>query len=73
MLSRVTPWTAAHQAPLHGIFQARVLEWVAIAFSEVVTSSVETLCNHYPECSFCHPSCVFILLQHKYMCINYSA
>ena len=30
-----TPWTAAHQAPLvHGIFQARVLEWVAIAFSE---------------------------------------
>ena len=24
-----TPWTAAH----HGIFQARVLEWVAIAFS----------------------------------------
>ena len=58
---------------VHGIFQARVLEWGAIAFSEVVTSSVETLCNHYPECSFCHPSCVFILLQHKYMCINYSA
>ena len=37
-LSRVrpstTPWTAAHQAPPSmGIFQARVLEWVAIAFS----------------------------------------
>ena len=31
----VTPWTAAHQAPLSmGIFQARVLEWDAIAFSE---------------------------------------
>ena len=30
-----TPWTAAYQAPLsvHGIFQARELEWVAIAFS----------------------------------------
>ena len=28
-----TPWTAAHQAPAHGIFQARVLDWVAIAFS----------------------------------------
>ena len=30
----VTPWTVAHQAPLvHGISQARVLEWVAISFS----------------------------------------
>ena len=37
-LSRVslcaTPWTVAHQAPLSsGIFQARILEWVAIPFS----------------------------------------
>ena len=31
----VTPWTAAHQGPsIHGICQARVLEWGAIAFSE---------------------------------------
>ena len=31
----VTPWTAAYQAPLSmGFFQARVLEWGAIAFSE---------------------------------------
>ena len=29
-----TPWTVAHQAPsIHGIFYARVLEWVAISFS----------------------------------------
>ena len=29
-----TPWTAAHQAPPSmGFFQARVLKWVAIAFS----------------------------------------
>ena len=30
-----TPWTVAYQAPqfVHGIFQARVLEWVAISFS----------------------------------------
>ena len=27
------PWTAAHQAPLSGIFQARILEWVAISSS----------------------------------------
>ena len=31
-----TPWTAAHQGfSIHGIFQARVLEWGAIAFSEI--------------------------------------
>ena len=30
-----SPWTIAYQAPpsIHGIFQARVLEWVAISFS----------------------------------------
>ena len=29
-----TPWTAAHQAPPSmGFFQARVLEWGALAFS----------------------------------------
>ena len=28
-----TPWTAAYQAPARGIFQASVLQWVAIAFS----------------------------------------
>ena len=40
-----TPWTAAYQgdpmdcslpgSSVHGIFQARVLEWVAIAFSDM--------------------------------------
>ena len=28
-----TPWTIAWQAPLHGMSQARMLEWVAIFFS----------------------------------------
>ena len=30
-----TPWTIAHQGPpsVHGISQARILEWVAISFS----------------------------------------
>ena len=31
-----TPWTVTYQAPqatVHGVFQARVLEWVAISFS----------------------------------------
>ena len=39
-----TPWTAAYQAPLPmGFFQARVLEWVAIAFSEAGPSPLEIL------------------------------
>jgi len=29
----VTPWTIAHQAPVHKISQARTLEWFAISFS----------------------------------------
>ena len=30
----VIPRTIAHQAPLvHGIFQARILEWIAISYS----------------------------------------
>ena len=28
-----TPQTAAHQAPVPGILQARTLEWAAISFS----------------------------------------
>ena len=28
-----TPWTTAYQYSVHGILQARVLEWGAIAFS----------------------------------------
>ena len=39
LLSRVllfvTPWTVANQISVHGIFQARILEWVAISFSRV--------------------------------------
>ena len=32
--SFATPWTVAPQAPLvHGISQARILEWVAVSFS----------------------------------------
>ena len=28
-----TPWTGAWRAPIHGILQVRILEWVAISFS----------------------------------------
>ena len=29
----VTPWTVTHQTPVHGILQARILEWVAMSSS----------------------------------------
>ena len=29
----VTPWTVAYRSSVHGISQARILEWVAISFS----------------------------------------
>ena len=29
MSDSVTPWTIAHQAPLSGILQTRILQWVA--------------------------------------------
>ena len=39
VLSRVwlfaTPWTVAHQAPVHGSLQARIPEWVAVSSSGV--------------------------------------
>ena len=35
-----TPWTAAHQAPVPGICQTRVLEWVASAFSRATVHGV---------------------------------
>ena len=41
-----TPWTAAYQAPPHGIFQARVLEWVDIYLFKCL------LFRHVDETSF---------------------
>ena len=36
------PWTVACQAPLHGIPQSRILEWVAISFSTAsVTAGIK--------------------------------
>ena len=48
-----TPWTAACQAPVPGILQARILEWVAISFSSAwkwkseseVAQSYLTVCD----------------------------
>ena len=36
---------------IHGIFQARVLEWGAMAFSESSTGPVEIYCEPYVICS----------------------
>ena len=32
-LTLCDPWSVAYQAPPHGIFKARILEWVTISFS----------------------------------------
>ena len=32
-LTFVIPWTVAHEAPVHGIPMARIVEWGAIPFS----------------------------------------
>ena len=48
VLSRVwlfaTPWTVAPQAPVCGIFQARILEWVAISFSRESSQPRDRTC-----------------------------
>ena len=52
---------------IHGIFQARVLEWDAIAFSELLPGShllflSEVLCLSYEEMLFALPSkCTLII------------
>ena len=40
---------------VHGIFQARVLEWVAIAFSDD--------CNKKQQCDFTNFSCILFVAQ----------
>ena len=43
----VAPWTVAYQAPVYGIFQARILEWVAISFSRASSQPRDrTLISH---------------------------
>ena len=37
-----TPWTSLPGSSVHGISQARILEWVAIAFSESVLNCIQT-------------------------------
>ena len=39
-----TPQTVAHQALLHGISQARILEWIAISFSRGSSGSKDQTC-----------------------------
>ena len=47
-----TPWNVAHQAPLsaHGIFQARILEWVAISSSRGSSWSRDQNCVSCVSC-----------------------
>ena len=41
----MTPWTVARQAPLvHGVFQTRILEWIAIAYARGSSQSRDQTC-----------------------------
>ena len=46
----VTPWAVAYQAPLSGILQARVLEWVAISFSRRSSRPRDRMCFSCVSC-----------------------
>ena len=43
-----TPWTLAHQTPpVHGILQARILEWVAMSFFRGSSRPRDLTCISY--------------------------
>ena len=44
-----TPWTVACQASLHGILQARILQWVAISYSRASSPPSDNLHLLSPE------------------------
>ena len=46
----VAPWTVVHQAPVHGIFQARKLDWVAISFSRGSSQPRDWTCDSWVSC-----------------------
>ena len=45
-----TLWTTACQTPLHGMLQARILEWVAVPFSRESSQPRHQTCDSYVSC-----------------------
>ena len=62
-----TPWTAAYQASIHGIFQARVLECGAIAFSVLCPNSYKSYHSlfQYPHANNCKQVANKLNLQYQ--------
>ena len=50
---------------VHGIFQARVLEWGAIAFSEAITNTNQMV--HRPGVDFIHVVTHFIIINRNFI------
>ena len=46
-----TPWTITHQVPVYGIFQARILEWVAFSSSRGSSQIRDQTCISYVSCT----------------------
>ena len=74
-----TPWTAG--SSIHGIFQARVLEWVAIAFSTIALEEELKVLNyaqlvHYYYLVFfdCFPLFLHVLISliKLTLCLSFS-
>ena len=51
---------------VHGIFQAKVLEWVAIAFSEMLQWPISNLCLGSQK-----ENSIFLLIQASTQCFYY--
>ena len=56
-----TPWTIAHQAPLHEIFQARILGWFAIS---CFRGSSHPRDKTQVSCVSCISRCILLPLRH---------
>ena len=51
MSNSATPWSVTHQAPsVHGILQARILQWVAISFFRGCSRPRDWTCISYVSC-----------------------
>ena len=65
-------WTAAQQAHIHGVFQARIWKWVAISFSRFPylgqgLKFKTSLMKEIYLLSVCYPYCLpFAIIQNKH-------
>ena len=74
-----TLWTVAHQIPVHGIFLARILEWVAMSSSRGSSLPRDQIQVFYVSCigrqllyHYCHLGILYIYIRIQFAVINWS-